>query len=79
MLLNANVAFLDIGNVTPEDALQSTVGQVASFISIITSTGSVIIGLLLLRQHRVNSQEDARDAVCRNAFLVFFVNTDIAP
>lgn len=73
------MAFLDISNVTPENALESTVGQVASFISIITSTGSVIIGLLLLRQNRVNSQEDARDAVCRDAFTVSFVKIDAAP
>ncbi|KAI0090317.1 hypothetical protein BDY19DRAFT_992525 [Irpex rosettiformis] len=62
VLLNANVAFQAIGHVTPDDVSQSTVGQVASFISIIASTGGIIIGLLLLRQHRTNSQEDARDA-----------------
>ncbi|KAI0806179.1 hypothetical protein BC629DRAFT_1590590 [Irpex lacteus] len=64
VLLNANVAFLDISNVTPDDFSQvSTVGQVASFISTITSIGSIIVGLLLVRQHRPSSEMDAADAM----------------
>ncbi len=75
VLLNANVAFLDISNVTPEDFSQvSTVGQVASFISTITSIGSIIVGLLLVRQHRPSSEMDAADAVRQIAHFAHFTS-----
>ncbi|KAF9782854.1 hypothetical protein BJ322DRAFT_179603 [Thelephora terrestris] len=53
VLLTANVAFLaipGIGNST----------QLASFFSTVTSIGSIVIGLLLVRKHR-NKPEDSAD------------------
>ncbi|KAI0346483.1 hypothetical protein BDW22DRAFT_1425951 [Trametopsis cervina] len=62
VLLNANVALLALPNLIPDDVTSSTAGQVASYLSMLTSTGSVIIGLLLQRQHRINPADDASDA-----------------
>ncbi|RPD75534.1 hypothetical protein L226DRAFT_545397 [Lentinus tigrinus ALCF2SS1-7] len=65
VLLNANVAFLAIPSVDngPNDI---TAAQISSYLSIITSVGSILLGLLLIRQHRVKAKETADDA---NAFL----------
>ena len=62
MLLNANVAFLAIPSVDPGDHIR-TPAQLASYISIVTSIGSVVIGLLLLRQHRTKPQDAADEVV----------------
>ena len=62
MLLNANVAFLAIPSVDPGDHTR-TPAQLASYISIVTSIGSVVIGLLLLRQHRTKPQDAADEVV----------------
>ena len=62
MLLNANVAFLAIPSVDPGSHLR-TPAQLASFISIVTSIGSVVVGLLLLRQHRTKPHEAAEEVV----------------
>jgi len=66
VLLNANVAFLAIPSVDPGSGpgnhTRSPV-QVASYISIVTSVGSVVIGLLLLRQHRTKPQDSADEVV----------------
>ena len=50
MLLNANVAFLAIPGVDPGNYTR-TPAQFASYLSIITSLGSIATGLLLLRQY----------------------------
>ncbi|RDX39810.1 hypothetical protein OH76DRAFT_1413341, partial [Lentinus brumalis] len=65
VLLNANVAFLAIPSVDngPNDV---TAAQISSYLSIVTSIGSILLGLLLIRQHRVKAKETADDA---NAFL----------
>ena len=65
MLLNANVAFLAIPSVDPGDHTR-TPTQLASYISIVTSIGSVVIGLLLLRQHRTKPQDAADEVVSHN-------------
>jgi len=59
VLLNANVAFLTIPAVSPQAALQEAVwtpAQITSQVSIIASMGSVIVGLLLIRQHRTRAK-----------------------
>ena len=61
MLLNANVAFLAIPGVDPANNTL-TPAQFASYLSIIASLGSIVTGLLLLRQYRTKSQ-DATDKV----------------
>ncbi len=62
VLLNANVAFLAIPSVDngPNDV---TAAQISSYLSIVTSIGSILLGLLLIRQHRVKAKETADDAV----------------
>ena len=62
MLLNANVAFLAIPSVDSGDHTR-TPTQVASYLSIITSTGSVVVSLLLLRQHRTKPHDSAEEVV----------------
>ena len=64
MLLNANLAFLAIPNVDSEDHIRTS-AQLAKYLSIITSVGSVVAGLLLLRQHRNKPQDSAEDVVRR--------------
>lgn len=58
MLLNANVAFF----VDPGNHIR-TPAQLACYFSIITSVGSVVTGLLLLRQHRAKPQQAVDDVV----------------
>ena len=58
MLLNANVAFLG----TPRVGTLSA-AQVSSYFSIITSVGSIILGLLLVRQNQTKDRETAVDVV----------------
>ncbi|KAI0346482.1 hypothetical protein BDW22DRAFT_1481531 [Trametopsis cervina] len=52
VLLNANIALLALPHLIPDNVASSTAGQVASYLSMLTSMGSMIIGLLLQRQHR---------------------------
>ena len=66
MLLNANVAFLAIPSVDNGSGAINP-AQVASYLSILTSVGSILLGLLLIRQHRVKSKDTADDA---NRFLL---------
>lgn len=70
VLLNANVAFLTIpgvsadanGNLYPSQSP----AQIASYISIIASVGSIVVGLLLVRQNRSRNRDDPGEAA---AFL----------
>ena len=62
MLLNANVAFLAIPSVDPGNDTR-TPAQLASYLSMITSVGSVVTGLLLLRQYRTKPQNAAQEVV----------------
>ncbi|EMD36408.1 hypothetical protein CERSUDRAFT_115416 [Gelatoporia subvermispora B] len=82
VLLNANVAFLAVpgvinsGSSSPSDnSTQTPTGsssspqspaQIASYLSIIMSIGSILLGLLLVRQNRTKRREDVEVAV---AFL----------
>jgi hypothetical protein len=63
-MLAVNVGFLAIpGVVTP--AGHSTPEQVTSCLSIISSVGSIVIGLLLIRHHRIKREEDPEGAVSK--------------
>ena len=62
MLLIANAAFLAAPNVDLGNRDRTPV-QLTSYLSIITSIGSIVIGLLLLRQHRTKPQEAAEEVV----------------
>ncbi|KAI0642660.1 hypothetical protein C8Q79DRAFT_1013332 [Trametes meyenii] len=61
VLLNANVAFLAIPSVD-DGTTTLTAAQISSYLSIVTSVGSILLGLLLVRQHRVKSKDTADDA-----------------
>ncbi|KAF9467789.1 hypothetical protein BDZ94DRAFT_1247715 [Collybia nuda] len=59
VLLNANVAFLAIQSVDINQDTHRSPAQIFSYISIITSIGSIILGLLLVRQNRTKSKDTA--------------------
>ncbi|EIW55210.1 uncharacterized protein TRAVEDRAFT_31017 [Trametes versicolor FP-101664 SS1] len=61
VLLNANVAFLAIPSVD-NGTDQLSAAQISSNISIVTSVGSILLGLLLIRQHRVKSKDTPIEA-----------------
>ncbi|KAK7676771.1 hypothetical protein QCA50_020239 [Cerrena zonata] len=61
VLLNANVAFLAVPGVNAGDGTR-TPAQVTSYISIVTSVGSILIGLLLVRQYRVRPRDTVEEA-----------------
>ncbi|OBZ72779.1 hypothetical protein A0H81_07310 [Grifola frondosa] len=62
VLLNANVAFLAIPSVDT-GADHRTPEQISSYLSILTSIGSILSGLLLIRYHRVKPRDKAANAV----------------
>ncbi|KAJ7485400.1 hypothetical protein FB451DRAFT_1363351 [Mycena latifolia] len=64
VVLNANVAFLSIQSIDQGGfALPDrTPGQIASYVSLLTSIGAIIIGLLLLKNNRNRERMTAVDA-----------------
>lgn len=62
MLLAANVSFLAIPSVD-QASEEASWSQILSILSVIASIGSIILGLLLVRQHRTKSKDSAEDAV----------------
>jgi hypothetical protein len=63
VLLNANVAFLAIQSVDEATTLpQRSPAQIGSYLSVIATLGSIILGLFLARKHRVKPKESAEDA-----------------
>ena len=65
VLLNANMAFLSIQSVDNggDVVADRSAAQIASYISIVTSVGSVIISLLLVRQNRSINRQTVEEAV----------------
>ncbi|KAF7360414.1 hypothetical protein MVEN_00771400 [Mycena venus] len=64
VVLNANVAFLAIQSVDNNGAIQPNRSptQISSYLSMLTSIGSIIIGLLLVKHHRNRDRASASDA-----------------
>ena len=62
MLLNANVAFLAIPSVDMGPDTR-TPSQVISYVSVVCGIGSIITGLLLVRQYRVKPRDNVTEAV----------------
>ncbi|PCH33090.1 hypothetical protein WOLCODRAFT_62993, partial [Wolfiporia cocos MD-104 SS10] len=52
VLLNANISFMTINDLSP-----GTPAQIASLASAVTSIGSTLAGLLLMRRHRLNPKK----------------------
>ncbi|KAF8982243.1 hypothetical protein BDQ17DRAFT_827858 [Cyathus striatus] len=62
VLLNANVAFLAIQTIDQDNHPYRSPGQVSSYLSMISSIGSIILSLLLVRLNRTKEKDNARDA-----------------
>ncbi|KAJ6595731.1 hypothetical protein DFH09DRAFT_973865 [Mycena vulgaris] len=65
VVLNANVAFLSIQSVDQGGTFDQpgrTPTQISSYLSMLTSIGAILIGLLLLKQNRNRDRETAVDA-----------------
>jgi len=63
VLLNANVAFLAIQSIDNASGSPGrSPAQIASFLSIVASFGSIILGLVLARKHRAKAKATATDA-----------------
>ncbi|EMD35462.1 hypothetical protein CERSUDRAFT_157231 [Gelatoporia subvermispora B] len=66
VLLNANVAFLAIPSVDPGNGapeIPRNAAQITSYLSMIFSIGSMILSLLLTRQHRLKNRDSADEVV----------------
>ena len=56
--MNAGIAFLAIPTVdNGQNTLTRSTGQIASYISVIASLGSVIVGLILLHKNRTRKND----------------------
>ncbi|TFY63074.1 hypothetical protein EVJ58_g3457 [Rhodofomes roseus] len=62
VLLNANISFLTINDVDTGPGPRSS-AQLASYVSTIASIAAIVIGMLVIRQHRVKPKETATDVV----------------
>lgn len=62
MLLNVNVAFLAVPGVDPGNHTR-TPAQLASYLSIVVSLGSIVTGLLLLQQYRAEPEDVVAEVV----------------
>ncbi|KAJ7603317.1 hypothetical protein FB45DRAFT_128286 [Roridomyces roridus] len=75
ILLNANVGFLSIQSVDQGGNLPPgrSAAQIASYLSILISIGSVLLGLILIRQHRdrVETAREAADLITRRKHRIF--------
>ncbi|KAJ7620253.1 hypothetical protein FB45DRAFT_929801 [Roridomyces roridus] len=54
VLLNADIAFLSVPTIQHGES--TSVGQIASYVSVIGSLGSIILGLGLMRQYRMHRE-----------------------
>lgn len=66
VMLNANLAFLAIQSVDIDRDPYRSPAQISSYLSVVANIGSILLGLLLMRQNRTKSKETAEDA---RAFL----------
>ena len=75
VMLNANVAFLAIQSVDINDVnadLYRSPAQISSYLSVIANVGSIILGLLLMRQNRTKSRQTVNEAVSYLRLPIFF-------
>jgi len=64
VLLNANVAFLSIQSVDNDGTMvvHRSAAQISCYVSMVTSLGSIILALLLVRQNRSKSRQSIEEA-----------------
>jgi hypothetical protein len=73
-MLNANLAFLAIQNVDVNENSDRSSAQIFSYLSVIANIGSIVLGLLLMRHNRMETQTD--DIVSHSHLYPFlFTNT----
>jgi len=60
--MNANVGFLAINSIAGPGNVRSA-AEIASYLSMLASIGSTIIGLLLIRQNKTKDRRHAEAAV----------------
>ena len=63
ILLTANVAFLGIPTNNDHYPYIRSATQIASYVSVVTSSSSMMLALLLRRQHRTRERGSAREVV----------------
>lgn len=62
-MLSVNVGFLAIPGVVLTSNNTPTPSQIVSYLSLVASVGSIVVGLLLVRHHRTKQEEDPYGAV----------------
>jgi len=63
MLLNANIAFLAIPNISNTGQTALSPAQICSVLSIIASLGSIIVSLRLIMTNRSKAEKEVAEAV----------------
>jgi len=70
-MLNANLAFLAIQSVDVNTNPYRSPAQISSYISVTANIGSIVLGLLLMRHNRMESQ--AEDMVSHFRLISFLI------
>ena len=78
-MLNANVAFLATQSIDDSVSPYRSPTQVASYLSIIASIGSIILGLLLVQQNRSKEEGTSDDAVRIGSTLLMCHSMPVVP
>lgn len=60
-MLTSNVGYLAIQSVDLNDGAARSPGQIASYLSVVANIGSIILGLLLMRQNRTKVADTAAE------------------
>ena len=68
-MLTSNVGYLAIQSVDLNDGAARSPGQIASYLSVVANIGSIILGLLLMRQNRTKMDDTAAKLVSCLHFL----------
>ena len=66
VMLTSNVGYLAIQSVDIDMGADRSPGQIASYLSVVANIGSIILGLLLMRQNRTKRSETADEVVSRS-------------
>ncbi|KAF9475279.1 hypothetical protein BDN70DRAFT_924099 [Pholiota conissans] len=61
VMLLANVAFLSISTINMNENVARSAAQILSYLSVVANLGTIILGLLLMRQNRTKMRDTADD------------------
>jgi len=70
-MLNANLAFLAIQSVDVNTNPYWSPAQISSYLSVTANTGSIVLGLLLMRHNRMENQVEEMVSHFRLAILSY--------